>query len=161
MKMNRRGLLVGLGASLFAAPAIVRAGSLMPVKVMRDIRVAYDPLTETVAYNVMGFDHMGMRVYETILVPRVLHDASSIGSIAYIADHTEMVRRVTSFDYHDGKTGEGGIYLSPEVVIGPGIKPPPSEKGILYKGHCGIDLPLGENPWARASEVAWTVVEPS
>jgi hypothetical protein len=31
--MNRRGFLTGLGASLVSAPAIVRAGSLMPVKV--------------------------------------------------------------------------------------------------------------------------------
>lgn len=30
--MNRRGFLLGLGASLIAAPAIVRAGSLMPVR---------------------------------------------------------------------------------------------------------------------------------
>ena len=29
---SRRGFLTGLGASLLAAPAIVRAGSLMPVR---------------------------------------------------------------------------------------------------------------------------------
>lgn len=32
--MNRRGFLTGLGAALFTAPAIVRASSLMPVKVV-------------------------------------------------------------------------------------------------------------------------------
>lgn len=32
--LNRRGLLFGLGASLVAAPAIVRAGSLMPVRAL-------------------------------------------------------------------------------------------------------------------------------
>ena len=31
---SRRGFLTGLGAALITAPAIVRAGSLMPVKVM-------------------------------------------------------------------------------------------------------------------------------
>lgn len=30
--MNRRGFLTGLGVALFAAPAVVRAASLMPVK---------------------------------------------------------------------------------------------------------------------------------
>jgi hypothetical protein len=30
--MDRRGLLLGLGASLIAAPAIVRAASMMPVR---------------------------------------------------------------------------------------------------------------------------------
>ncbi len=32
MILHRRSFLTGLGASLFAAPAIVRAASLMPVK---------------------------------------------------------------------------------------------------------------------------------
>ena len=35
MSMNRRSLITGL-ISLVAAPAIVRVGSLMPVKVMAD-----------------------------------------------------------------------------------------------------------------------------
>ncbi len=39
MHINRRGVLVGLGA-LLAAPAIVRAGVLMPVKVIKP--VAFD-----------------------------------------------------------------------------------------------------------------------
>lgn len=34
IESSRRGFLTGLGAVLVAAPAIVRAGSLMPVKVM-------------------------------------------------------------------------------------------------------------------------------
>lgn len=34
--MNRRSFLLGLGAGLITAPAIVRAGSLMPVKVVDD-----------------------------------------------------------------------------------------------------------------------------
>lgn len=32
--MNRRGFLIGAGASLFAAPAIVRAASLMSVRAL-------------------------------------------------------------------------------------------------------------------------------
>lgn len=34
MLVTRRSLLVGLGASLFVAPAIVRATSIMPVKAL-------------------------------------------------------------------------------------------------------------------------------
>lgn len=34
MNSSRRGFLTGLGAALITAPAIVRAGSLMPVKQM-------------------------------------------------------------------------------------------------------------------------------
>lgn len=36
MIQTRRGFIAGLGACLITAPAIVRAGSLMPVKVMLD-----------------------------------------------------------------------------------------------------------------------------
>lgn len=32
IQSSRRGLILGLGAALVAAPAIVRAGSLMPVR---------------------------------------------------------------------------------------------------------------------------------
>ncbi len=38
MVIHRRSFLVGLGASLFAAPAIVRAASLMPVRAVEDWR---------------------------------------------------------------------------------------------------------------------------
>jgi hypothetical protein len=37
METNRRGLLLGLG-SLIAAPTIVRAASLMPVKALQPIK---------------------------------------------------------------------------------------------------------------------------
>jgi hypothetical protein len=38
MNINRRGLLVGLGSAL-AAPAIVHAGNLMPVKTMENFSI--------------------------------------------------------------------------------------------------------------------------
>ena len=41
--MNRRSLLLGLGASVLASPAIVRVGSIMPVRRVFDIEV--DPVT--------------------------------------------------------------------------------------------------------------------
>ncbi len=53
MILHRRSFLVGLGASLFAAPAIVRAASLMPVKAVdveavwrqiHDFRVDFEAL---------------------------------------------------------------------------------------------------------------------
>ena len=35
LDLSRRGMLFGLGASVLAAPAIVRAASLMPVRALR------------------------------------------------------------------------------------------------------------------------------
>lgn len=44
MITSRRSFLTGLGAVLITAPAIVRAGSLMPVKVMPQMSL-YEELT--------------------------------------------------------------------------------------------------------------------
>lgn len=44
--MHRRGLITGL-VSLIAAPAIVRAGSLMPVVPVRETRAFFDPRSDT------------------------------------------------------------------------------------------------------------------
>lgn len=45
MNASRRGLLVGLGASLIAAPAIVRISSLMPVKLFADDGIAMQSIS--------------------------------------------------------------------------------------------------------------------
>jgi len=42
---SRRNLLIGFGASLVAAPAIVRAASLMPVRVLITTAPLSEPLT--------------------------------------------------------------------------------------------------------------------
>ena len=66
MTITRRGLITGL-ATLLAAPAIVRAGSLMPVKAWAD------PLA-VIGYTDWGLGHMavnlpcGERVYAGDLV---------------------------------------------------------------------------------------------
>ena len=62
IEMERRGFITGIGA-LFAAPAIVRASSLMPVKVIPDfvepgLRVAlqvFDPVLGWVDRHVVDF----------------------------------------------------------------------------------------------------------
>ncbi len=41
--IHRRSFLVGLGASLFAAPAIVRAASIMPVRAIEDWELTLPP----------------------------------------------------------------------------------------------------------------------
>lgn len=149
--MNRRGFILGAAASLFAAPAIVHVGNIMPVKVM----ASFDPVSETVSYHVTGWDAFGMRVYETIAVPRLIHSHSTMAAISYLSEKTTL-SRVNNYDYHDLKTGEGGIYLSPQIVN------PTKEqgKGLLFKGRAGIDYPLGgSNPWAR--DGAWSVVDVS
>jgi len=42
---SRRNFLIGAVASLIAAPAIVRAGSLMPVKVMPELPSVFEAFT--------------------------------------------------------------------------------------------------------------------
>lgn len=56
--MNRRGILLGL-ASALAAPAIVHAGNLMPVKAL--LVEAPKP-----SWIIKGFDHLGQPMTETI-----------------------------------------------------------------------------------------------
>ena len=60
---HRRDLLIGVTASLLCAPAIVRASSLMPVKVVECTplvlpvsEIPYAGLVERVAYQMM--DHV-------------------------------------------------------------------------------------------------------
>lgn len=67
MITSRRTFLTGLGAALITAPAIVRAGSLMPVKQMVDlpeglvrieglIASEYDWVTVGTYYTIIGVD---------------------------------------------------------------------------------------------------------
>lgn len=52
MNTTRRGFILGAGATLLAAPAIVRAASLMPVRnrlemlTVRDLRIVIDALEQ-------------------------------------------------------------------------------------------------------------------
>jgi len=63
--MNRRGFLTGLGAALVAAPAIVRAGSLMPVKTMIEpVYFGWD-LASGPDYTAMYF-YDGVRMLKSI-----------------------------------------------------------------------------------------------
>lgn len=51
MITSRRSVLVGLGAALITAPAIVRAGSLMPVRLMLP-----DPMVKGLIYQTWPWD---------------------------------------------------------------------------------------------------------
>lgn len=55
--MNRRGILLGL-ASALAAPAIVHAGNLMPIKAL--------PVPKP-TWIIKGFDHFGQPMTETLM----------------------------------------------------------------------------------------------
>lgn len=48
---SRRGFLTGFGAVLITAPAIVRAGSLMPVKVFESRMTVEELLAQHILYN--------------------------------------------------------------------------------------------------------------
>lgn len=86
--MNRRELITGL-ISLVAAPAIVRAGSLMPIKGVslndgvRLISMSHPNHTRVV---IKGWDEYGTVMTETIWVPE------GRMPIAYAADHTSLSR---------------------------------------------------------------------
>ena len=65
--LNRRGLITGLGALFIAAPAIVRASSLMPVKAIDVGHVPYEEMySEWVAITRKAFvPRMFVQLYVT------------------------------------------------------------------------------------------------
>lgn len=74
--MHRRSFLFGVGASLIAAPAIVRAASLMPVKPVNFLRFGHRAADPIVLYGDEGiislFDLDAMRgeVFKIMGVPQ-------------------------------------------------------------------------------------------
>ena len=69
LELARRGFLTGLGAALITAPAIVRAGSLMPVKIWLDLnpgdRPPYDVSAMDIARYVNEARGRIMQVYRS------------------------------------------------------------------------------------------------
>jgi hypothetical protein len=51
--INRRALITGLGVSLITAPAIIRAGSLMPVKTMQPAPIYWIEVDYTIISGAM------------------------------------------------------------------------------------------------------------
>ncbi len=88
MIMNRRGILLGL-ASALAAPAIVHAGNLMPVKALKP-----EPFTVWIH----GIDQFGNKVTEKFQPPRLDSKASWL---AYVADNSKLVRTVHGISVSD------------------------------------------------------------
>lgn len=65
--MNRRSLLTGMGATIIAAPAIVRASSLMPIKVWRDGGgLVWVPIPLRIRMDVIIFEEYKRQVTEAI-----------------------------------------------------------------------------------------------
>lgn len=88
MKLARRGFLFGLGASLVAAPSIVRACNIMPVKIMdtfhkvwiegRDLQ--HNPITKIIEVReslTTGLDMAGYKEACALIEPEFL-DVNSI-----------------------------------------------------------------------------------
>ena len=72
---SRRSFLVGIGASLIAAPAIVKAASLMPVRGIVQRWVAPGVLTEIDSSHQTG----------SVLIVTPLHDQINVGDVITIA----------------------------------------------------------------------------
>jgi len=81
--IHRRGVLLGLVSAL-AAPAIVHAGNLMPIKVLKP---------DGIIYTVCGVDQFGQMMTETISIPYV--PSSPVEKIVWVAERTKL-RSVTS-----------------------------------------------------------------
>ena len=65
--LSRRGLIIGAAVTLIAAPAIVRAASLMPVRALPRELLVGDLLSyEVRRWIVCGMDAFGNAVTETI-----------------------------------------------------------------------------------------------
>lgn len=81
MQINRRGILLGL-ASVLAAPAIVHAGNLMPIKALKP---------EGFSVLLTGFDQFGVVRQETIMIRPPLSPA-------------DMISQLSEFDYKSIKS---------------------------------------------------------
>lgn len=92
MTMNRRGLLTGLGATIIAAPAIVRISSLMPVKVLR---TSYQDL-DFVSLNYFAHRHRMMELWMSVEYQRSIINALMAASIAAPLKHPFHSQLVTS-----------------------------------------------------------------
>lgn len=88
MKLARRGFLLGLGASLMAAPSIVRACNIMPVKIMDTFHKVWiegrdwqrNPITKIIEVReslTTGLDMAGYKDACALIEPEFL-DVNSI-----------------------------------------------------------------------------------
>jgi hypothetical protein len=98
--MNRRGLLLGLGASLIAAPAIVRPEWLMPVKAVpyKLVQIGVDFLERNTDATVWG---PGLDALRVVMRHRglVLHNEPPAIPDGVIARRIGTARII---DYYDG-----------------------------------------------------------
>ncbi len=78
MITNRRGFLTGLGSLLIAAPAIVRAASIMPVKAM-PISLARHPLYDSDAWQKVREDFYSSMIHP----PLIQHDDGSYSKLPF------------------------------------------------------------------------------
>ncbi len=90
MILTRRSLLSGF-AGLLAAPAIVRASSLMPVKTFHPA-VASGPL-----FDISGMDEWGNRIRETVSLDALdalgVTEINRFGPVVNISARQALIRR--------------------------------------------------------------------
>jgi hypothetical protein len=87
--VHRRSFLVGLG-SLMAAPAIVHASNLMPVK---SFKMGWE-------YVIEGVNQFGEAITERIVLP--FSPTRSIESIIYASEHTKVFRAYKGYNTYNG-----------------------------------------------------------
>lgn len=107
MILTRRRLIGSL-AALFAMPAIVRASSLMPIKVLKPTPLPIDPRSPA-RFVVRGLDQFGKRVVGTFLIPG---DGSMINTAG-----TQTFKRITSvvaYDYIAMTNTAGELNWTPQ-----------------------------------------------
>lgn len=102
---TRRSFLVGLGASLVAAPAIVRASSLMPVKAL-----VFDEPTMISGRAIMARQLLGAQEFHSLLRSRLL-----------AAKTYELEREIANFFASDA-SGRPLALRPPEELVRPRIE---------------------------------------
>ena len=110
MISSRRSFLVGVGASLIAAPAVVKAASLMPVRRIVQRWVAPGVLTEIDSSHQTG----------SVLIVTPLRDQINVGDVITIDDFVP-VSRIT-----------GDAYLHPAQFVITAVAPKDSRVLSIY-----------------------------
>jgi len=92
--LSRRGLLAGLGAGLIAAPAIVRAASLMPVRALKIVPPLYSVILDAQG-NIAAIEilHAGSGYTSPVIT---ILDRCTVQFSEGSQEHTSLARQLIS-----------------------------------------------------------------